>query len=513
MNQTVGETFPDIAQIVKGLSDLSIQRITKSFLFQSCSHYIYETQIVVRNDGESPCYVVPGGFYSKHVLVDFNVSDATGGQCVFVPSDINDRIVLGYIFLKLWKANKGAKVRPLLCEVFLANSAASEESIETILTRDFDGKFAKAFFKSMWSAEKKIADLLQNPIIDYLSDKDAFTEHASARICDLFDDELMEFCKSLDDYFLLMIQLNSPVLPKSHQEIFLRDNKFFNESAHRRNILNFYKTEKYEFEFDLKPLLPNQSKTTFHIKIMPPEGVKLDITSNRLSYLFRKHRRFLSWENCSVDPEKFAILHSGREAPSERICTSLFEKLKIQSEPLSIMKKAKSSPQSHPDVRAQLQEDMVFLYFGGRERPSLCKERHQLLIGLNLKDKAMISYHILIIALWIIFAAITSLLIWTNLSKGPQNIPSNSYFAIVNQYFWSLITTMLAQSIAAMVDYSRGSISERFFLKPTLQAITLLTVIEFLLLIFLPTILPVLVTVPARASGLSFCPCILFKFI
>jgi hypothetical protein len=432
--------------------------------------------------------------------VDFNVSDAAGKRCVFVPSDLNDRIILGYIFLKLWKRSKEPKVRLLLYKVFLtdsANSTIAEQDIETILARELNGRFAKAFFEAMWSAEKKIADLLEDRIINYISDKDAFTEYADLRIRDLCDDDLVEFCESLDDYFLLLIQLNSPILPKSHQEIFLRDNKYFNKETHKRNIFNSYKTEKYEFEFDVKPILPDQGKVTFHIKIMPPEGVKLDLASNRLSYLLRKHRYFLSWKNQSVDPEKFVILHSEKGASyEEKICTSLLEKLRIQKKQFSIMKKEKPPSQSLPDVRAQLQENMVFLYFGGREKSSLCKKEHKLLISLNLKDRAMIYYHFLIMVLWIIFAGITFLLILANVAYDTQNIPVNSYFGIVSQYFWSLITTMLAQSIAAVVDYSRRSISERFFLKPTLQAITLLTIIEFLLLIFLPMVLPFFITSP-----------------
>jgi hypothetical protein len=455
---------------------------------------VYETQIVVKNEGESPCFVIPGEFYSKQVLVDFNVSDATGKRCVFVPSALNDRIVLGYVFFKLWKRNEEPKVRLLLCRAFLGDSTDStvtEQDIETILARDLNGKFAKAFFEAMWSAEKKIANLLEDRIINYLSDKDAFAHYANLRTCDLCDDELVEFCKSLDDYFLLLIQLNSPIIPNSHQEIFLRDNKFLNEKAHKRNILNFYRTEKYEFEFDLKSPLPNQGNITFHIKIMPPEGVKIDLTSSRMNYLFRKHRYFLSWENQSVDPRKFAILHLDEKARrDERICISLLEKLKIQKKQLWTTKKEKSPSQSRSDVRAQMQEDMAFLYFGGREKPSFCNKKHRLLISLNLKDRAMIIYHSLIIALWIIFAGVTSWLIWMNVSNGTQNISGNSYFAIVSQYFWSLITTMLAQSIAAMVDYSRRSVSERFFLKPTLQTIIVLTVLEFSLLIFLPMILP-----------------------
>lgn len=492
----MSETFPDIAQIVKGLADLRVQRITKSFLFQSCTHYLYETQIVVKNEGESPCYVIPGEFYSKQVLVDFNVSDATGKRCVFIPSALNDRIVLGYIFFKLWKRNQEPKTRLLLYGAFLGDStdsAVTEQDMETILSRDLNGKFAKAFFEAMWSAEKKIADLLEDRIINYLSDKDAFAHYADLKICDLCDDELVEFCKSLDDYFLLLVQLNSPLIPNSHQEIFLRDNKFFDEKTHKRSIFDIYRTEKYEFEFDLKSLLPNQGKVTFHIKIMPPEGVKIDLTSSRLNYLFRKDRYLLSWENQFIDPRKLAIVHLDEKATrDERICFSLLEKLKIQKKEPRMTETGKLPSQSRPDVRAQLQEDMTFLYFGGREKPSFCKKKHRLLISLNLKDRAMIAYHSLIIALWIIFAGITSWLIWMNVSNGTLSTSGNSYFAIVSQYFWSLITTMLAQSIAAMVDYSRRSVSERFFLKPTLQAIIVLTVVEFLLLIFLPIILPFL---------------------
>jgi len=501
MNQTMGEALPDFSEIVKGLANLSIQRITKSFLFQTCIHYLYETQIVVRNDGESPCYIIPGGFYLKQVLVDFNVSDIDGKRCVFIPSRLNDSIVLGFVFFKLWTRNTKLSFRSLLREIFIgdsANSAVSHQNMETIQPQDFKGKFAEAFFKAMWSSEKKIADLLEEPVVNYLFDKTAFTEYADLRISDLYDDDLKEFCKSLDEYFLLLIQLNSPVLPKSYQEVLMKDNKFFDEKTHNRNIWNIWKfpnAEKYdEFEFDFKPVLPNQSGVTFHIKITPPEGVKLDLTSNRFSYFLRKNRYRLSWENRSLDPEKFAVIHLEKEVScGEKICVPLLEKLKIQRKRFSFTKREESPSQIHTDVkdvRAQLQEDIVFLYFGGREKTSDCKKKHGLLISLNLKDRAMILYHFLVITLWIIFIAATFWLIWTSASNvTTTNFPSNSYFAILNQYFWSLITTMLAQSIATIVDYSNRTISERFFLKPTLQTITALTILEFLLLVFLPLIL------------------------
>lgn len=487
----------DISKIVLGLSNLKIRRVTKSFLFKSCTYYIYETQLVIENIGNEPCLIVPGEFYSKHVLVDFSVLDNSGKRCTFIPSDLNDLIILKYVFLKLWERCKNVNMQKLLYICFVSPNLRPtdvKQKIEVILSKDFQGEFTKVFFKAMWSAEKKICDVLNDLILEYVPQKykRCFKKYGNLKISDLFDEELVHFVKRLDDYFLLLIQLNAPIQPKSYTEIFLRDNKFVSEDASGQLRKKFMGSAIYEFEFELKPTLPYQDRTTFHMKVIPPEGVKLDLKSRALFYLFRRDCLLL-WRNQPFDSNKIAILHYDENLPfKERLCFSLLDKLKIQKRELSFTEiiKKKKRLVSHPfgsDVRAQLQEDILYLYFGGREKDSFCERKHKLLFALNLKDKAINFYHKFIIMLWIFFIFMTSWLIWMTVLEAIQQTPTQDIsYLVINQYFWPLITTMLAQSIAAIVDYSRRSVSERFFLRRTFYLITAFTVFELILLIILP---------------------------
>lgn len=488
----------DIPKIVLTLSNLKIRRVTKSFLFKSCTYYVYETQLVIENVGNEPCVIVPGEFYSKHVLVNFSVFDNSNKQCTFIPSDLNDLIILKYVFLKLWEKCKNVDVQKLLYITFVSPNLRPlnvKQNIEIILSKDFQGEFAKVFFKAMWSAEKRICDILNDFVLNYVPQKckHRFKKYDDLKMSDLFDKELLHFVKKLDDYFLLLIQLNAPVRPKSYAEIFLRDNKFVHEDVSKQFKKEFMGPAKYEFEFELKPTLPYQDRTTFHMKVIPPEGIKLDLKPSALFYLLRRDC-LLFWKNQLFDPRKIAILHYGGEnLPfKERLCCSLLNKLKIQKRMLSLKEiiSKKKKPVSRPfesDVRAQLQEDILYLYFGGREKDSFCERKHKLLFTLNLKDKAISLYHKFIIILWIVFIFMTSWLIWMTVIGALQQTPiQNIFYLVINQYFWPLITTMLAQSIAAIVDYSRRSVSERFFLRRTFYLITTFTVLELILLIVLP---------------------------
>jgi hypothetical protein len=488
----------DISKIVLSLSDLKIRRVTKSFLFKSCTYYVYETQLVIENIGNEPCMIVPGEFYSKHVLVDFSVFDNSSKRCTFLPSGLNDLIILKYVFLKLWERRRNVNERKLLYIIFVSPNLGPldvKQKIEIMLSKDFQGEFTKVFFKAMWSAEKKICDILDDFILNYVPQKykHRFKKYGNLKISNLFDEELLHFVKRLDDYFLLLIQLNDSVKPKSYTEIFLRDNKFVNEDVSEHFRKKFMGPAKYEFEFELKPTLPYQDKTTFHMKVIPPEGVKLDLKSKAFFYLFRRDC-LLFWKNQPFDSKKIAILHCDDEhLPfKERLCCSLLNKLKIQQRKLPITeiinkKKRVVSRPFDSDVRAQLQEDILYLYFGGREKDSFCERKHKLLFALNLKDKAINLYHKFITILWIVFVFMTSWLIWMTVLGALRQTPmQDTFYLVINQYFWPLITTMLAQSIAAIVDYSRRSVSERFFLRRTFYLITAFTVSEIILLIVLP---------------------------
>lgn len=496
--------FPDIQNIVLGLANLKIPRITKTFNFQTCTHYLYETEIVIVNDGTEPCYVVPGELYPKQVLVDFAAFDGTRKRCVYLPSYLNDQVILRYFFLKLWERN--IDERMLLFKAFIDKSGEPKDlnqELATILSWEFRGDFSKEFFSAMWSGRKKIKQILSIPLVDYVSNKDllGLKKYRNLTVSDLCDSELKEFAETLDENFLLLIQLNEPLPPKKHTEISLRDNKFIaEERAHRSKVGRLVNGNlKYEVEFNLKHVLPHQTRTTFHVKIIPPEGVKVEWKSRIISYLLRKSGFILRWREETIDPRKFAILHIEDcvNLHQDNLCDRFLEKLRIHKRKCSIRELLKPQPPADiefevPDVRAQFQENMVYLYFGGRNGLPICNQQHKLLFTLNLKRKAIKFYHFANIFLWVfVLLPTTFWLLWKSTLNAiiPNGIDDISY-SLVSEYFWSIILMLLGQSIAAMIDYSRRSVSEQIFLRGTFKLIALLAIIEFLFLVSLPFVLP-----------------------
>lgn len=500
--QGPNETFPAIERIVLGMTNLKIRRVTKTYDFETCTNYFFETQVVIENQGKDPCYVVPGELYPKHVLVDFAVFDEMGKRCVYIPSSLNDQIVLKYFFLKLWKMHKDKK--ELLFKLFVDKSGETEDmkkDLSVVLSEEFNGDFAGGFFRAMWSAEHKIKEILMKPVLSYLSeeDKKKFRGQENLTVGDLCDDELGEFAEQLDDNFLLMIQLNTPLLSHKCAEITLRDTKFMSTEQNDSNLERTLSgLTKYKFDLDLKTVLPHQD-TTFHVKILPPEGVKIDLKTRLLYYFFRKPHLLLLWRGQIIDPEKFGIFHQDRCCPNS-ICQHILKKLKIRKRGVSFFGLLGYRPpleMEHevPDVRAQLQEDIVYLYFGGRNRRrDTCQKRHKLLFSLNLKHNAIRMYHFAIAFLWVaLLFPITVWLMWKSTTNLFVPTPvEDAPYSLMSRYFWSIMVMILGQSVAAMVDYSRRPTSERFFLARTFSLIALLTVLELILLIVLPFVLPII---------------------
>lgn len=506
LSQSHNEPFPTIDKIVLGMADLKIRRVTKTFNFKTCTNFIYETQVVIENIGKDPCYVVPGELYPKHVLVDFVVFDEKEKRCVYMPSNLNDQIILRYFFLKLWKMNNDKK--ELLFKLFVNKSAKTKEiekDLSAILSQDFDGDFANEFFHALWSAERKVREILAIPVVNYLSEEDKrkFRSQKSLTIGDLCDDELREFAEKLDENFLLMVQLNTPLPSRKCTEITLKDTKFISTEQSSLSSLErtFSGLARYKFDLNLKAVLPHQS-TTFHVKILPPEGVKIDLKTRFLHYFFRKSRLLLLWRGQIIDPEKFGIFHQSCQNSwyPKDVCQRFLEKLKIQKKMVSVLELLRFSPSLEAehealDVRAQLKGNIVYLYFGGRDRRrNICQKDHKLLFSLNLEHNAIRLYHFAIAFFWA-FALfpITFWLMWKSAENiFVPNLVEDAFFLLMNEYFWPIMMLILGQSIAAMIDYSRRPTSERFFLARTFSLIALLTVSELILLIALPFILPII---------------------
>ena len=494
------------ADIVAALHDLRVKRVYTTFEFRTCEEYVHLVQILVENTGERECCMVPSVFYDKKILVAFSAKDCRGGEAILTPSGRNDEILCKLLFYHCWDRANSAQ-RRLLFGAFVrpdsdpAPKATAEEVLKE--NEDFEGKAYQRLRASMWSDPLPIADILRTPLVDFLpeSSRRAFADDKDTTLASLCcDANYIEFFEKLNMKFFQTIWLSKPIPAKQYCIITVEDQRFLTPKHSenldagrpriRRRVLGFASSE-CTLPIEVEAMTPLHSEAAFHIRVTPPEGVKLDLQPGAVDRGLRLSRLIYANEETIVDRNKMDFYHV-RAGGSER-CDSLCSRLKIESKQVKLSSDVSAylKRAQIPDMRTRFEENVMMFYFRREKKErKVCNDRadHVLCFRLDLKSYFARSIHWAIIAL----LALTLLMTWLLLPQkyavisAATNTIQPPALALVDQYFWPIITMMIAQSAAALFDYSRRPESQQHFLERTIQVIVVLALAEFTLVLFGP---------------------------
>jgi len=499
------EPVPSIADIVVGLHDLRVRRVFTTFEFRTCEEYVHNVEILVENMGNEDCWAIPSIFYEKKVLVAFSAEDSRGGKAILTPSSKNDDILRKLLFYHCW-IRTSEEGRKLLYRVFVnpERNPVPGANVETILNEQFTGRFCSDLSASMWAVPRPIADLLRRPLIDWVPEphKQGFANQRDATLANLCcDPDYVDFFERLYTRFFQIIWLSKPIRPKELCSITVRDQRFV-LTRRRDNIRPQIWRRSFGFDgsecvfpIEVDTPTPLHSGATFHIRIIPPEGVRLDLEPSRRGRLLRRSRLIYANEDTVVDRGKLDFHHPGIE--TLELCNNLASSLQLatfDSRPQRLSWNLSSLfvRRDVSDIRTRFEESVMMMYF--KRDPSqtrLCHQsaEHFIRFRLGLKSDLARYIHWLIIFLLGVTVITTHFLLperyllSTSLGKYTIQPP---FLALIDQYFWPIITLMISQSVAALFDYSRRPECQQHFLAKTTFIISMLALTECGLLILGP---------------------------
>ena len=167
---------------------------------------------------------------------------------------------------------------------------------------------------------------------------------------------------------------------------------------------------------------------------------------------------------------------------------------------LSKKKELSKEEESSQGIRAQIENNLIFLYFRNPRRQEenplserheipciendecLCKKNHEVKISLELERSGVCFFHYLLI--FFLFCMIVLCVFWLSemFTDSNTEIPNS---------FWTFAFFVVVQSISVIFDYSRRNNAQRYFMRINIGFIlSLIFVVIFLMLAMV--ILPLL---------------------
>jgi len=440
--------------IFEQLENLEVFRVTRCFIFEDHKRIRCETIIDFRNKGNFEIKIVPTGLYKKEVLVGYTIVDQNGSQCSPVTSSLGDKIIIEYVFHLMLKNFENIK------EVLKTKGNLEDSDLDVIKNKivlDFNSELKKNIFDAMWESEEKIEQILTKSILEYLPGqyRDQKAKFDNITIEDLLGD-LKVYLKRFDSQFVVFTWLNNPI--KTRKTARITVSRILNLTPKRirfpHSILPY---ASYCLEFPLYAFLPKQ-EIPLHLKITPPEGCKFVLGSQSKiilsKYLNFYHRTNNNWEPCSAVPNSIKIRDLGNN------------KWEVEED----------------DIRCNLSEKEFFIYIrstersGERSRIENCIEKdHKSLVSLTIDSPAP-WYYVLFLFILIVIYLLTS--------------------SVVGGFFYltGYLSLVLATIFPLVLDYSRRSAAERYFITYNLFfAFAILLIVFALNVSFRFLLLPILV--------------------
>jgi len=501
------------ADLVIPLHNLRVSRVLTTFEFRTCEEYVHRVEILAENKGERDSWIIPSIFYEKAVLVAYSARDSRGGNAILAPSDRNDEILCKLLFYHCWEKIPHQQ-RKLLYRAFVKSDydLPESESVKEILDRKFEGQLNLKLRDSMWSGTASIAELLRTPLIDWIPEstrKDFIHEKdlTPENLCR--DLEYIEFFEKLHKKFFQLIWLNKPIRPKEYCSITVEDLRILSKSKGTRGQIQRRRWgltgSLCTIPIEVEASTPLHSDASIHIRVLPPEGVRLDLKPAVYRRRLRCPRLVYANEQTVVDREKIDFYHF-LEPDTWKRCDNLSTSLGLESFGSKLVRLSNDDSgllvrRQAPDMRTRFEDNVVMMYFRRRSsKDKLCclAFDHFLRFNIDLKRGFARLAH-MFIAILLGLTILTTLLLLPQKylvvisASSPTEPPTYTikppWLALVDQYFWPIITLMIAQSAATLLDYSRRPESQQHFLENTTLLIVSLALLEFALLLIDPLIL------------------------
>lgn len=494
-----------LADIVVSLHDLRVKRVVTTYEFRTCQDYVHRVEILIENKSTRDCWVVPSVFYDKKVLVAFSAEDAHGDKAILTPSGRNDELLCRLLFYHSWlKATD--EQRNLLYKVFVNPGADSPSDVEAILNQEeFQGQLHAELRKSMWSDPTPIADLLRTHLINKLQDeeKSKFEDQKDLSLENLCGADYVEFFEKLDAKFFQLIWLQQPIKSNQYQTIVGEDQRFTTKTISRSQDARLQRRgwgfagSRCTLPIEVQPATPLHSGAAFHLRIIPPDGVKLDLETSGLAKTIHCSRLIYSNEETVIDRGKMDFFHieSGGE-PCAHLSNSLGLE-SFQSKPQRLSNElSRYLKKSHvPDVRTRFEANWMMMYFTpspGESKICPDSQNHFLSFRLDLQSQfsRVIQWAIIGFLIWTLAATYFLLpqkFLALTLANGYAIKPD--WLLLIDNYFWSIITLMIGESLGVLLDYSGRPESQQYFLFNTTLLIISLTMMEFALVLIGPLVI------------------------
>jgi hypothetical protein len=491
---------PTFADIVTSLYHLKVKRIITTYEFQTCDEFVHRVEILLENDSNRECWVVPFVMYDKKVLVSFSAEDGLGNKAILTPSGHNDEILRGLLFYHCWM-NANELQRKILYRVMVKPNVDPPTNVDDALNQgEFQGCLNKKLKSSMWNGPTPITELLQRHLIDFLSEQERsqFATQGELTLEELCHADYSEFFKNLWTKFFQLIWLEESIKPKHYGMITGEDQGYmdkvaspYNDALLQKRWLGFA-ASTCRLPIEVQPGTPLHAEASYHLRIIPPEGVKLDLQPGQVATLLRLPRLIYSDEETVIDRNKMEFFHyvQTNSQLTRELCPNIPASLELrnfipqhqhQPEPQNLSKDLSQflkGPTTPPDVPTRLESNGATMYFRS-EKKTVCPESqiHQLSFRLDLQNQVTRITH------WAVIGFLVWALATTFYFMPKEYLGISSASLQLNQLWWPIITLMIGEALAVLIDYSGRPESQQYFLRNTTLLIVLLTMMEFAFLL------------------------------
>lgn len=350
VNITDSTNFPNF---FKQLESLKYKRIIRTIKFVGNEIYDFLTEIIIVNEGNETCYLIPGEIYKKAVLVNFQIL-SPNDSVIQVSSGDGDTLNIKYLLYKL------------KCNI----------SDQLIKKRLDDENLFNDLFEALWEkgkGKKSISELLEETLgKDIITKKDNVVQR------------YLNFFKLMDHKFVQFLFVKNGIKPFEIISIKLKNTLLSKKTitTHHYCIRKFF---EYFIPLEIKKPYPLKGKPSILIDVNIPEKEKF------VYYDICKQRAEL--KEISFNTKRFNIFHSLESEENSIFCTSLKDAANLKENNKNYYKI------DYKNSRSSFTDNRIFIYFGERrekeekkEFENFCDKEHEIKITRTLKNNFFLFY-------------------------------------------------------------------------------------------------------------------------
>lgn len=381
------EILENFDKLYNQLVKLKYIRIIRNFQFINVERFNYITELVIYNQSNKKCFIVPGEIYKKRVLVNFEIL-SSNNSIIQISSTIGDKINLYFLLKKLVS--------------YVSNSDKFEdEDKQEIINQLNSEKTYTQLYQAFWKTEQDEFSI-KNIINKIFSKYPKFYENPDIK-------EFYDFLINMENFFVQFLYIKDGIDPFGYLTIKIKttiDSKVKSKRRlfYRPNILQF------NIPFEVKNPYPLNQDNSLHFKINIRDKEKFCYIKNRWC-----SKKLIKEKKILFNINYFSIYHENTQDTNES-----------ESEPLEFCKNLRESAKlidkengfysfDEFDSRVNFSTNEIYIYFGKsrikKDSPTAkyCKfeKKHVINIHKTLKNNLYLFYYfftLLSIFLYLIFS-------------------------------------------------------------------------------------------------------------